>query len=58
MISRQFGLGYYTWQSRRLLEYAGADVGMLSIGADGLVTARLVDYVGRRVSRWLPRAAG
>ncbi|MDG4667477.1 ABC transporter permease [Mycobacterium sp. 236(2023)] len=57
MISGQFGIGYYTWQSYGLLDYAGVVVGMLSIGALGLATAWLVEYVGRRVNRWLPRAA-
>lgn len=57
MISGQFGIGYYTWQSYGLLDYAGVVVGMISIGALGLATAWLVEYVGRRVNRWLPRAA-
>ncbi|MGE2737256.1 ABC transporter permease [Mycolicibacterium vaccae] len=57
MISGQFGIGYYTWQSYGLLDYAGVVVGMLSIGALGLITAWLVEYVGRRVNHWLPRAA-
>lgn len=57
MISGQFGIGYYTWQSYGLLDYAGVVVGMISIGALGLMTAWLVEYVGRRVNRWLPRAA-
>jgi NitT/TauT family transport system permease protein len=56
MISGQFGIGYYTWQSYGLLDYAGVVVGMISIGALGLITAWLVEYVGRRVNRWLPRA--
>jgi NitT/TauT family transport system permease protein len=57
MISGQFGIGYYTWQSYGLLDYAGVVVGMISIGALGLTTAWLVERVGRRVNRWLPRAA-
>ncbi|CAN3127167.1 ABC transporter permease [Mycobacterium sp. smrl_JER01] len=57
MISGQFGIGYYTWQSYGLLDYAGVVVGMLSIGALGLATAWLVEYVGRRVNHWLPRAS-
>jgi NitT/TauT family transport system permease protein len=56
MISGQFGIGYYTWQSYGLLDYAGVVVGMISIGALGLITAWLVERVGRRVNRWLPRA--
>lgn len=56
MISGQFGIGYYTWQAYGLLDYAGVVVGMISIGALGLTTAWLVEYVGRRVNHWLPRA--
>ncbi|TDK84974.1 ABC transporter permease [Mycolicibacterium mucogenicum] len=57
MISGQYGIGYYTWQAYGLLDYAGVVVGMISIGALGLGTAWLVERVGRRVNRWLPRAA-
>jgi len=57
MISGQFGIGYYTWQAYGLLDYPGVVVGMISIGALGLGTAWLVERVGRRVNRWLPRAA-
>lgn len=57
MISGQFGIGYFTWQSYGLLDYAGVVVGMLSIGALGLITAWVVELVGRRVNFWLPRAA-
>jgi NitT/TauT family transport system permease protein len=56
MISGQFGIGYYTWQSYGLLDYPGVIVGMLSIGALGLVTAWIVELVGHRVNHWLPRA--
>jgi NitT/TauT family transport system permease protein len=56
MISGQFGIGYYTWQSYGLLDYSGVVVGMISIGALGLTTAWLVERVGRRVNHWLPRA--
>jgi NitT/TauT family transport system permease protein len=56
MISGQFGIGYYTWQSYGLLDYAGVVVGMISIGALGLSTAWIVERAGRRVNRWLPRA--
>jgi NitT/TauT family transport system permease protein len=57
MISGQFGIGYYTWQSYGLLDYAGVVVGMVSIGALGLITAWLVERIGRRVNHWLPRGA-
>lgn len=57
MISGQFGIGYYTWQSYGLLDYSGVVVGMLSIGILGWTTAWLVERLGARVNRWLPRAA-
>ncbi|MGW0455136.1 ABC transporter permease [Gordonia sputi] len=56
MISGQFGIGYYTWQAYGLLDYAGVVVGMLSIGALGLITAWIVEMIGRRINHWLPRA--
>jgi NitT/TauT family transport system permease protein len=56
MISGQFGIGYYTWQSYGLLDYPGVIVGMFSIGVLGLGTAWLVERVGRRINRWLPRS--
>jgi sulfonate transport system permease protein len=57
MISGQFGIGYYTWQSYGLLDYPGVIVGMISIGVLGLVTAWAVERVGRRINHWLPRAS-
>lgn len=57
MISGQYGIGYYTWQAYGLLDYAGVVVGMLSIGGLGFLTAWLVERVGARVNRWLPKAA-
>nr|WP_245849002.1 ABC transporter permease [Mycobacterium palustre] len=57
MISGQFGIGYYTWQSYGLLDYPGVVVGMISIGALGLMTAWAVERVGRRINHWLPRAS-
>lgn len=57
MISGQFGIGYYTWQSYGLLDYAGVVVGMISIGALGLLTAWIVERAGRRVNHWMPKAA-
>ncbi|MER5213045.1 ABC transporter permease [Streptomyces sp. NPDC002838] len=57
MISGQFGIGYYTWQSYGLLDYSGVVVGMLSIGILGWGTAWLVERLGSRVNRWLPRNA-
>ena len=57
MISGQFGIGYYTWQAYGLLDYAGVVVGMLSIGTLGFLTAWLIERIGARVNRWLPKAS-
>jgi NitT/TauT family transport system permease protein len=57
MISGQFGIGYFTWQAYGLLDYAGVVVGMLSIGVLGWSTAWIVERIGVRINRWLPRAA-
>lgn len=57
MISGQFGVGYWTWMSYSLLDYAGVVTGMLTIGILGFGTAWLVERIGRRVNRWLPGEA-
>ncbi|NIJ11939.1 NitT/TauT family transport system permease protein [Saccharomonospora amisosensis] len=54
MISGQFGVGYWTWMSYSLLDYAGVMTGMLTIGALGFGTSWLIERVGRKVNRWLP----
>src|SRR5262249_2991593 len=56
MISGQFGIGYYTWPSYGLLDYPAVIVGMVSIGVLGLGTAWVVERLGRRINRWLPRS--
>lgn len=57
MISGQFGVGYWTWMSYSLLDYAGVVTGMLTIGALGFGTSWLIERFGRRVNRWLPGEA-
>jgi NitT/TauT family transport system permease protein len=57
MISGQFGVGYWTWMSYSLLDYAGVVTGMLTIGVLGFGTAWLVERIGRRVNHWLPGEA-
>jgi NitT/TauT family transport system permease protein len=54
MISGQFGVGYWTWMSYSLLDYAGVVTGMLTIGLLGFTTSWAIERVGRRVNRWLP----
>lgn len=57
MISGDFGVGYRTWQAYTLVDYPATVVGMITIGALGWLTSALIELVGRRATRWLPRAA-
>jgi NitT/TauT family transport system permease protein len=56
MISGQYGIGYYTWQSYGLINYPAVIVGMLSIGLVGWWSAALIEMGGRRLTGWLPRS--
>ncbi|OBH03132.1 MULTISPECIES: ABC transporter permease [unclassified Mycobacterium] len=56
MISGRLGVGYRTWQDYTVLAYPKVFVGIITIGVLGLVTSAAVELVGRRVTRWLPRA--
>ena len=52
MISGQFGIGYFTWESYSLIQYADIAVGMVTIGILGLVCSGLIRMVGRFVMPW------
>lgn len=56
MISGRLGVGYRTWQDYTVLAYPQVFVGIITIGVLGFVTSAAVEVVGRRVTRWLPRA--
>ncbi|OBA76776.1 ABC transporter permease [Mycobacterium sp. 1554424.7] len=56
MISGRLGVGYRTWQDYTVLAYPQVFVGIITIGVLGFATAAAVELVGRRVTRWLPRA--
>ncbi|GII90482.1 ABC transporter permease [Sinosporangium siamense] len=56
MISGEFGVGYRTWMSYTIVDYPAVIVGMITIGLLGWLTSAAVELVGRRVTRWLPRA--
>ena len=58
MISGQFGIGYYTWESYTLQKYPNIVVGMISIGVLGLGSSLLVRRAGRRLMPWLGDTAG
>ncbi|SMC22637.1 NitT/TauT family transport system permease protein [Andreprevotia lacus DSM 23236] len=52
MISGQFGIGYYTWESYTLQNYANIVVGMLLIGLLGMGSSALIRFAGRRAMPW------
>lgn len=56
MISGRLGVGYRTWQAYTVLAYPDVFVGIITIGVLGFVTSAAVELLGRRVTRWLPRA--
>lgn len=49
MISGQYGIGYYTWESYTVQNYANIIVGMLLIGVLGMGSSALI----RRAGAWL-----
>ena len=53
MISGQFGIGYYTWQSYTVQQYPQVVVGMLLIGLLGMGSSALVRVAGRQLTPWL-----
>ena len=52
MIAGQYGIGYYTWESYTLQNYADIVVGMLFIGAFGMASSGLVKLLGRVLMPW------
>jgi NitT/TauT family transport system permease protein len=52
MISGQFGIGYYTWASYTIQNYADIVVGMLVIGLLGMGSSALVKYIGQVLMPW------
>jgi NitT/TauT family transport system permease protein len=52
MISGQFGIGYYTWESYTLQNYADIVVGMLMIGLLGMLSSILVRKIGAALTPW------
>jgi len=52
MISGQFGIGYYTWESYTLQNYPEIVVGMLVIGALGMLSSLLVRKIGAALMPW------
>jgi len=52
MISGQFGIGYYTWESYTLQNYADIVVGMLLIGVFGMGSSQVIRGIGRWLMPW------
>jgi NitT/TauT family transport system permease protein len=52
MISGQFGIGYYTWESYTLQNYGGIIVGMLVIGLLGMGCSALIRWTARLAMPW------
>lgn len=52
MISGQFGIGYYTWESYTLQNYPDIIVGMLLIGVLGMGSSALVKRLGALATPW------
>ncbi|MFD2645570.1 ABC transporter permease [Pseudomonas japonica] len=52
MISGQFGIGYYTWESYTLQNYPDIIVGMLLIGVLGMGSSVLVKRLGALATPW------
>lgn len=52
MISGQFGIGYYTWSSYVIQNYAEIVVGMLLIGLLGMGSSWLIKRLGNFLTPW------
>lgn len=52
MISGQFGIGYYTWSSYVIQNYADIIVGMLLIGLLGMGSSWLIKRLGSFLTPW------
>lgn len=52
MISGQFGIGYYTWMSYTIQNYADIIVGMLLIGVLGMASSLIVRKIGNLLMPW------
>lgn len=52
MIAGQYGIGYYTWEAYTLQNYADIVVGMLLIGAFGMISATLIRWLGSFLTPW------
>ena len=49
MISGKYGIGYFTWQSYNLMNYADTIVGMITIGIVGIVFFSIIRILSGRI---------
>jgi NitT/TauT family transport system permease protein len=52
MISGQYGIGYFTWESYTLQNYDGIVVGMILIGILGMASSAAVRWAGTIICPW------
>jgi NitT/TauT family transport system permease protein len=52
MVAGQYGIGYYTWESYNLQRYPEIVVGMLCIGAFGMLSSAAVKRAGFALMPW------
>lgn len=53
MISGQYGVGYFTWESYSLVNYPSIVLGMMTIGILGLLCSGAIRLIGRVALPWL-----
>lgn len=58
MISGQFGVGYFTWESYSLVNYPAIVLGMITIGILGLACSGIIRLIGHVSMPWLAYANG
>jgi NitT/TauT family transport system permease protein len=54
IISGQYGIGYFTWESYELIRYPDVVVGMITIGLLGTLSTGLVRSLARWLLSWAP----
>ena len=58
MISGQYGVGYYTWAAYSLVDYPAIVLGMITIGALGLLCSGAIRLAGQLSMPWLAYVNG
>jgi NitT/TauT family transport system permease protein len=58
MISGQYGIGYYTWEAYSLVNYPAIVLGMITIGALGLLCSGAIRLAGQLSMPWLAYVNG